>query len=293
MAERGYAVHPGHRSHHLESSHAEHTLQHFVDSLAHWQHLKVAAPPNTVVVEPGGKTFTSIVAAIASITDAAIDKRYMVNVGTGTWEERVVLKPWIILSGALDAQDEPATVIRKAADAYPNSGTVVAAPNSSIQNVKVVSYGTRTKTDLYAVVSTGADPFAVNNCLLSVDNQGVDIDGCAALAIDFFASPAQPSNVWVSYTQLAATATATDDYPVAMGVGGNAIVQVNQSGLVANGRKQSAGAAGYDSSNVMLNMCKVTGQTGSIVLPFFRDARWTARKCQLTGPVDPNVKVIP
>ena len=55
--------------------------------------------PNIVTVAPSGATFTSIQAAIDSITDAATDNRYVIDVKVGTYNEDITLKPYVFVRG--------------------------------------------------------------------------------------------------------------------------------------------------------------------------------------------------
>jgi hypothetical protein len=54
----------------------------------------------TVVVANSGGDFTSVQAALNSITDASNSKHYLVWVGPGTYNERVQMKPFVDIEGA-------------------------------------------------------------------------------------------------------------------------------------------------------------------------------------------------
>lgn len=54
----------------------------------------------TVVVAKSGGDFTSVQAALGSITDAGASKHYLVWVGPGTYTERVQMKPFVDIEGA-------------------------------------------------------------------------------------------------------------------------------------------------------------------------------------------------
>ena len=55
---------------------------------------------NVLCVAKNGAPFTSIQAALDSITDAAEDNRYLVVVSPGTYQEQVQLKEWVDVRGA-------------------------------------------------------------------------------------------------------------------------------------------------------------------------------------------------
>ena len=54
----------------------------------------------TEVVAKSGGDFTSVQAALDSITDAGDSKHYLVWVGPGTYDERVQMKPFVDIEGA-------------------------------------------------------------------------------------------------------------------------------------------------------------------------------------------------
>ena len=66
---------------------------------------------NVVVVAKSGGDYTSVQAAIDSITDDAADNPYLVWVAPGVYEEQVTMKPYVHLQGA----GQEATVITSTA----------------------------------------------------------------------------------------------------------------------------------------------------------------------------------
>ena len=93
---------------------------------------------NTVTVQPGGKTFSTIKAAMDSITDAKLQKQYVVQIGPGTYNEVVVCKPYVFMTGA---GVSVTTITAPASASQMDKGTVKAASNAAIQNVSIVSVG--------------------------------------------------------------------------------------------------------------------------------------------------------
>src|SRR5215218_772128 len=119
---------------------ADATAKHFSSVLSRFgdpQQLKAAAsqlPANAVQVSPGGATFPTISAALASITDASLRKQYLITAGPGTYNEQVILKPYVYLHGSGTDQ----TVVTQApvsSDNFLNRGTIVAASNSGVANL--------------------------------------------------------------------------------------------------------------------------------------------------------------
>ena len=98
--------------------------------------------PNQVVVTDGTghqKTYPSITAGLNSITDASASNEYTVTVGSGTYNESVVMKSWVYLTGAGAGQ----TIINSSVPA------VKAAPNSSVQLCTIQAIGK--SSDLFAI----------------------------------------------------------------------------------------------------------------------------------------------
>jgi hypothetical protein len=271
--------------------HARHRKH--LDSIAH---LRVQAPPATVVVQPGGRMFRTIREANDSITDAGPSNVYMMNCGMGTWEEQVVLRPHINLSGTLDSStEEPLTYLRCQAlkPGAPGVGAIVGASNSSISQCLITSYAMQAGVNAVAIACDGTDLFTISNCQIQVYNGGFSLNAAAAISIDFIGySQKATSDVWIEYANATINVPDTDDYPVALGVGGRATVSVNEGSLAASARDHAAGAVAFDTSNVRFNFAKVSGSAWSLLIWGNSAASMTANKCTLIGPVDPRVKII-
>lgn len=96
----------------------------------------LALPANTVQVWPGGATFTSIQAAINSITNASQQLQYQVAVGSGTFNENVTMKDYVYITGA----GQGVTIITAKAGQQPN-GVVNSASNCGISEVTINAIG--------------------------------------------------------------------------------------------------------------------------------------------------------
>jgi hypothetical protein len=95
---------------------------------------------NMVVVAKSGGDYTTVQAAIDSITGAAADNPYLVRVAPGVYEEQVTMKPYVHLQGA----GQEGTVITSAANSGwpPTQATLVLASDTSLRDLKVVNSGT-------------------------------------------------------------------------------------------------------------------------------------------------------
>ncbi len=95
------------------------------DSTTHYQ--------NVVVVSKSGGDFTSISAALGSISDASASNPYLIFVAPGVYTEQVTMKPYVDIQGA----GETATKIT-----YPGNydrGTVAGANNTELRFLTVES----------------------------------------------------------------------------------------------------------------------------------------------------------
>jgi hypothetical protein len=96
---------------------------------------------NTVVVAKSGGDYTSVQAAIDSITDAAVNNRYLVWVAPGVYSEMVTMKPYVHLQGA----GQGATVITSTAtsggDWPPTQATLLLASDTSLRDLTVGNSG--------------------------------------------------------------------------------------------------------------------------------------------------------
>jgi hypothetical protein len=100
---------------------------------------------NVVVVAQSGGDYTSVQAAIDSITDAAADNPYLVWVAPGLYEEQVTMKPYVHLQGA----GQEATVISSTASSSawpPTQATLVLASDTSLRDLTVGNSGTADST---------------------------------------------------------------------------------------------------------------------------------------------------
>jgi hypothetical protein len=202
------------------------------------------------------------------------------------------MKSWVMISGSLDGNNYPTTFIKQPA-VRANKGTVVAASNCTLQNVSVHADANSDAPFAVAMECYGVSPFTITNCDLYADDHGFDVESVVPLSIDFLHAerPAKPSSIWTDFTDLYATGAHEKVYPAAVIADAGAYAQLFHAELVALGRDFSCGGATYSGANIVFQLCKITGKTWSLVIPF-GNASMTARNCQLTGPVDPRVKVI-
>ena len=107
---------------------------------------------NVVRVGATGGDFTSIQAALDSITTASAANPFLVRVGPGVYFERVALKPFVDVEGS----GEGVTVIRQAGSVPPDLGTVAGADDAELRFVTVVNDGGA--GNLIGVYNEGVSP---------------------------------------------------------------------------------------------------------------------------------------
>ena len=243
------------------------------------------AVANSVVVQPGGKTFSTIGAALNSITDASQKRQYVVSIGAGVYAEVVICKPWVFLNGALTGQ----TTITAGSQASPfNKGVVKAASNSALQNCAVEATTTGTPGDWVTTVECqGAVNFDIENCVLLAEDP-TNQTNVTALSIDDWAE-SSGSQVNIAYSKVSAVGGAS---PLAIATGWDSFAHAMESRLIAaNGGSPGMGGGAIDQSTLLVESCYVQGASFSL----WQDdtGRITANQCQLHGPVGPGVVVNP
>jgi hypothetical protein len=111
--------------------------------------LKTAPYKNVVVVAQSGGQYTSISAALNSITDASATHHYLVWVGPGVYTETVTMKQWVDIEGA----GEQSTKITSASGGL---GTLVGANNAELRSLTVENAGGNTVAT--AIYNNSASP---------------------------------------------------------------------------------------------------------------------------------------
>jgi hypothetical protein len=151
---------------------------------------------NVVVVAKSGGDYTSVQAAIDSITGAAADNPYLVWVAPGVYSETVTMSPYVHLQGA----GQEATIITSAASSGswpPTQATLVLTRDASLRDLTVVNSGAGDHNaallatagmsgTLAADVTARAQGGGVNNyaIVLTGSTANVTLQGCTAMAED-------------------------------------------------------------------------------------------------------------
>lgn len=242
---------------------------------------KAALAGNSVQVQPGGKTFNTITDALNSITDAKLQKQYVVYIGPGTYNEVVTCKPYVYLQGSGSDQT---TVVANAGPQQWDKGTVRGCSNSAVQNMTIISNGQSWGDWATAVNCDGAQNFDIENCAMQAN--AADGTNLNCVAIDY-SSAGGGSQVNVAYCQINANG---GTQPIGLISFARGFVEITDSKIIAQNANTSWGAASNGGSTVNLYNCFVQG-TMALEIPDYNSAM-QARDCQLEGGVSPGVVVI-
>lgn len=248
-----------------------------------------APAANTVQVTPGGATFPTISAALASIKDASLKKQYLVVAGPGTYQEQVVLKPYVYLQGAGPDQ----TVVTTAPVRQQNSfsrGTIIGAGNSTVSDLTASCLGGNWGDWSTALLLPACSSFQAGQVVLLCDDQGHAGINIETVAVNWNTQPPDgPSVVYISYAAVLAQARSGDSAAQAMIANGQANVTAMESKFVADGRSGQA-VASNGGATVTLDNCLAQGQGFALNLPDYHSTL-IANNCSIEGPVQNGVQI--
>jgi len=245
---------------------------------------------NTVQVDPGGQTFSTISAAIASINDAGPGNEYLVSAGPGTYNEQVTLKPYVYLQGAGVLQTNvsypPVT-----GDNFMNRGVIIGASNSAVSNLTATCLGGSWGDWSTALMVFNSSFFSANGVSLVCDdggNAGINIE---TIAVNWNAPSYGATQLYIYYCVAQANMSGNDSVGLAlMANGSTTVVEGISSKFAASGGLQSYGASSNGGASVTLDDCYAQGATFALNIP---DGASTliANNCQIDGPVGSGVQV--
>ncbi len=256
------------------------------------QQLKAAATQldtNTVTVNPSGATFPTISAALASITDASLRKQYLITAGPGTYNEQVILKPYVYLHGS-GTDQTIVTYGPVSSDKFMNRGTIVAASNSGVANLTANCLGGSWGAYSTALMIFNCTPFLVGEVVLVCDDQGNTGINMETIAVNSNAPAYGPTLVYFSHSTASANMTGGDSVGQALIADTQAQVQCMESKLVATGGSQSFGVNSNGGASVTLDDCYVQGATFALNIPDYTSTL-IANNCTVNGPVQNGVQI--
>lgn len=242
-------------------------------------------PSNTVKVWPGGAAFTSIQAAIDSITDASPQLQYQVAIGPGTYHEAVWLKDNVFLSGS--GQDQ--TIVTMPGNLVAG-GVLMSAGNCGAGMMTVISTGGAAANTyacaLYFAIDgtftgsgltlTATDSGNASNSVLAVTNLG----GSNATSIIL-------SNCTINAVTVNGTSACVGAHIVAPATTLNI-----ELSTVSGGGSGGVGILTYGQATAVVEDCTVSGQNWSLDNDD-NQSPITATGCTLNGPTSAGVIVNP
>ena len=204
----------------------------------------------TVVVAESGGDFTSVQAALDSITDASASKHYLVWVGPGTYNERVQMKTFVDIEGA----GELATRITAPGGSgfSAASSTVSGANDAELRNLAVENTGGG--TDAMAIFNASASPLLSNITATAGgadNNKGVVNAGSSPTMTDVTATASGGNSAFGVANSGGSSPTMTQ--VIAKGTGADYNVGVNNAGSSPTMTDVSATAEGGSFARGMEN----------------------------------------
>lgn len=245
---------------------------------------------NTVQVDPGGATFSTISAALASITDASQKKEYLITVGPGFYNEQVILKPYVYIHGAGIALTT-ITYPPVSSENFMNRGTIVGASNSGITELTANCLGGSWGDWSTALLVSGCSPFYASAVSLVCEDQGNGGLNIETIAVNWNSQPDGPSQVYISYSVALANMDSNQSVGVVLMANGSTTnVQGIETKFMANGGEQSFGANSNGGATITLDNCVAQGATFALNIP---DGSSTliANNCTIDGPVSNGVQI--
>jgi len=242
-------------------------------------------PENTVQVWPGGASFSSIMAALNSITNASESNQYQVAVGAGTFQENIVMKDYVYVIGS----GEGVTWIQ--ADGQTNfaGGAVNSAGNCGIADLTINCWGITGGLCPIGIKIVSSGNFHISGVVVLADDN--KINGCSVRGVTNYNGS---STGTVIFGQSAACANAFEPNSNARaievsGAGFNLLIddgnQISGSGYNACGIIASAHAA------VTIDAAtEVAGATYAIDNSDLT-ATITVNNCFIVGPVSSGVTI--
>lgn len=242
---------------------------------------------NSVQLDPGGQTFPTIGAALASITDASQKKQYLLTCSPGTFNEQVTLKPWCYLQGS--GTDQTTISAPPVQDAF-SRGTVLGASNSSISDLTVVCLGGTWGDWSTALNVGGSAPFYAEQVVLISDDQGNAGINSETVAVNWNTHQPGQAQFYLAYATVASQMESGQSTAVGMIVNA-ATAELTESKVSASGGDESFGVQSNGGAVVNLYNCAAGGQTFALNIP---DGASTliATNCQISGPVGQGVQVV-
>jgi pectin methylesterase-like acyl-CoA thioesterase len=194
-------------------------------------------PPydNVVVVAKSGGDFTSVGAALNSISDNSAANRYLIQIAPGSYTETITMKQYVDIEGS----GELITKISYIGSSSSLTGTVVMAGNSELRSLTVENTGGA--IDAEAIVVNGTSPSLLHVTAIASGatfiNRGIHNNSTSSLKmtdVNAIASGAGTSHNYGVYNRTSSSTTMTRVTATASGGEDNdGVVNDNSSPLMS------------------------------------------------------------
>ncbi|MGB8190523.1 MAG: hypothetical protein WCF67_01330 [Chitinophagaceae bacterium] len=246
----------------------------------------MALPANTVQVWPGGATFTTIQAAINSITGASPQEQYQVAVGSGTFNENVAMIDNIYVIGA----GQGVTFITAAPQQNFASGVVNSSSNAGISELTITATGGSWGACPIGIKITGSGKFHISGVNIVSTDGGTGGNNVRGISNN---TGSYAGNVVLgqSSVQVSGAPETTAVGIELFGMSGFTMF-VNLTAIQAESGSQSFAVSTAVNATVTLEDSKIIGGTYAL---YDSDgtATITANQCTISGQVSNGVVVNP
>lgn len=243
----------------------------------------MALSANTVQVWPGGARFSTIQAAMDSITGASAQEQYQVAVGPGTYNENVVMKDYVYVIGS--GQD--VTIITAPPQQNAANGVVNSASGGGISELTINAPGAGWGSWPIGIKICGSGKFHVSGVTI---NAGAGATGDNVRGITNNAgSYAGSVIVGQSIINLTGDSQTTCVGMELFGSGG-LTVMAELTAIQCTGGAQNFGISTAAGANVTADDSKIIANTYAL---YNSDggSPITANQCTISGPVSSGVVV--
>lgn len=243
-----------------------------------------ALPPNTVQVWPGGATFSSIQAAIDSITNASPQVQYQVAVGAGVYRENVVMKDYVYIIGV----DQGDTTITAPGQQQFGAGVVNSASNAGISELTIDATGGAWGACPIGIKIMGNGPFHISGVTINTTDNGVAGNNIRGISNNT-GSYAGSIILGQSIIQATGVSESTAVGIELFGMSGITML-ANLTAIAVQGASQNFGISTAVNATVTIEDSKVSAATWAL---YNSDgtATITANQCAINGPVSSGVIV--
>lgn len=242
----------------------------------------LALPANTVQVWPGGATFSKIQDAINSITGASAQEQYQVAVGSGTYNENIVMKDYVYVIGS----GQNSTIITAPPQSSPFNGVVNSASGGGISELTINAPGAGWGNWPIGIKICGAGKFHISGVTI---NSGAGSNGDNVRGITNNTG-SYTGNVLLTQSIINVTGDSQSTCDCIEIIGNGMVLFIDLSTMQATNGLQNFGVISANGASVTLDDSKIIAATWAL---YNSDGASpiTANQCTISGPVSGGVVV--